>query len=543
MANPESVLTSPSATAESLKSITTYCVQHSQQINTYLEEIETTKSKDIATLKLEFAESFEQVESEIRFVAEVADHLEVAMIKHLVRPLHTLEGILNSTSSVIAVYAGNSGIFGSWLSGDHIESSIHLVEDVKGAIQKIEGWQNSFLQRLFMVLLLWKPVSRYHANNLCSNNRSKALQDFFNIHKAISDTSGPQSHRSLELIGTPGRRVRLPDSQIWLSQDLLYDRCVMEYREVDEAVSFSMLKECVRELIWVLAQTDPLRMGILRGLGFSRTKSSSEDRFELVYEFPVGFTNPRTLRNLLLDPNNARRGSVHSISDRFELSKQLARALFFVHVTRNVHKSVRPETVLIFEPEGAVDRERYPYSIGRAYLVGFEKLRKDGPYSRRDGDGEWYKDIYRHPDRQGLDPAKVYDMRHDIYSLGVMLLEIAIWKSFVVWDTTYGYLSNESAIQLLQKTNSNAKTGMQTGHNKQGLKPPKEIHAVFVKAAKQQIPVSMGTKFAHIVVQCLNCMGLDGSSATCWDGNNSDEVDIGLMYIETVLEKLEALSI
>jgi hypothetical protein len=46
----------------------------------------------------------------------------------------------------------------------------------------------------------------------------------------------------------------------------------------------------------------------------------------------------------------------------------------------------------------------------------------------------WYKDVYRHPSRQGEHPEEEYVMKHDIYSLGVCLLEIGIWTSLIEWN-------------------------------------------------------------------------------------------------------------
>lgn len=52
-----------------------------------------------------------------------------------------------------------------------------------------------------------------------------------------------------------------------------------------------------------------------------------------------------------------------------------------------------------------------------------------GPRNR-----EWFKDIYRHPDQQGANIKTQHNMGHDIYSLGVCLIEIALWETFVRKD-------------------------------------------------------------------------------------------------------------
>jgi hypothetical protein len=49
----------------------------------------------------------------------------------------------------------------------------------------------------------------------------------------------------------------------------------------------------------------------------------------------------------------------------------------------------------------------------------------------------WDRNVYRHPLRQGDRPAEAYRMQHDIYSLGVCLLEIGLWESFVEYTTEH----------------------------------------------------------------------------------------------------------
>ena len=512
--------------ADRIKSVASNCQGYGRQIKLHLESLQVAGKND---LFLRFTSPFRQIEIETQFVADSVCSLSKALVRQLERLFQNLEEILASTSSNIAMYVENYPSSDPWYSGRSIEMAASLAEDIENAAQKLEAWHSSFLQRLFLVVLLGEPFAEPNVRSHTEYKHSKALRDIFNIRQAILNLRHTQSSGTLELNSLIGERGRLPDSQIFTLQNRQGSRYIAEYRDVDEAVHLSILKETVRDLISVLSQTDPLRMGILRGFGFSQLQPSTQNGFELLYEFPMGLSNPRSLRNLLLDPINAIKGSIHSISDRFELARQLARAILFVHVTKNVHKSVRPETVLLFEPDRSSEKARYPFTIGRAYIVGFEKVRKDGPYSTRKSDGEWEKDIYRHPDRQGLDPEKSYSMRHDIYSLGVVLLEIAMWKSFLVWNDKQGYRINEHVTRIFNV------------EGERRLKPPLEIQSALMKASRQQVPLSMGTKFAGIVEQCLDC--LNGSFAACGDVENEDEMDVGIRYIEIVLEKLESLSV
>ncbi|CAG8970828.1 hypothetical protein HYALB_00001616 [Hymenoscyphus albidus] len=51
------------------------------------------------------------------------------------------------------------------------------------------------------------------------------------------------------------------------------------------------------------------------------------------------------------------------------------------------------------------------------------------------GDETIERNLYRHPSRQGAIPADEFIMQHDIYNLGVCLLEIGLWESFVTYDS------------------------------------------------------------------------------------------------------------
>ncbi|KAF8982761.1 hypothetical protein BDQ17DRAFT_1378503, partial [Cyathus striatus] len=89
--------------------------------------------------------------------------------------------------------------------------------------------------------------------------------------------------------------------------------------------------------------------------------------------------------------------------------------------------------------------EVFPFHLGTAYLMGFDFARKEDEASSRTGDDEWNKNLYRHPERYGIHPEANFNMLHDIYNLGVVLLEIALWRSFVACkftDKTTGKLKS-----------------------------------------------------------------------------------------------------
>jgi hypothetical protein len=66
------------------------------------------------------------------------------------------------------------------------------------------------------------------------------------------------------------------------------------------------------------------------------------------------------------------------------------------------------------------------------YLLDWSRIRELLGASTMLGEDDWQKRIYQHPERQGRYVEQVYHPRHDIYSLGVCLLEILLWTPFVI---------------------------------------------------------------------------------------------------------------
>ena len=135
--------------------------------------------------------------------------------------------------------------------------------------------------------------------------------------------------------------------------------------------------------------------------------------YDFIFSVPTPLHSPRSLRDILLTPP----ASV-SLNERFSLASLLSRSVFFMHASNFVHKSIRPDNIIVFQDASS--------QLGRPFLVGFERFRKDTTVTHRFGDDVWERNLYRHPQRQGIAPDEDFSMQHDIYSLGVVLLEIGL---------------------------------------------------------------------------------------------------------------------
>jgi len=278
-------------------------------------------------------------------------------------------------------------------------------------------------------------------------------------------------------------------------------------------VDRKVLTRDIRDFALKLAHADPDFFGLLRCKGViphCLDGSRVPESFTFVFWMPTGMSQPVSLRSRLID------GSMHhSLSERFRLGSELAKSVSFVHMYGFVHKNIRPETVVLFE-DGAS-------SLGSAFLIGFENVRTAEGITFRIGDESWQRDVYRHPQRQGRAPEEDYIMQHDIYSLGVCLLEIGLWQSFVVIDDK----GNSVPFSALRLSPGGDETDLPL--QKGGLKE----HLVAI--AQNELPKRMGTKYTEIVETCLTC--LDPGNVDFGDEREFEDEDgivVGVRFIQKV---------
>jgi hypothetical protein len=253
----------------------------------------------------------------------------------------------------------------------------------------------------------------------------------------------------------------------------------------------------VRNLAVRLQQVDANVFNLLRCKGVVCTTDPSTKQipsYNFIFKMPTGCYQPRSLRSHLLSQE------MYPLGDKIDLAKQLARAINYIHVLEVVHKNIRPETVLLFQ-----DNERTS-KLGPAFLLGFKAFRMADGKTLRLGSSTWEEDVYRHPDRQGRNPKEEYIMQHDIYSLGVCLLEVGLWESFV---------DSES------HTHFSIENGM--------------LKDQFIILAKEKLPSRMGERYVQVVVNCLSCLDQTNEDfCNQSEFKDDDGILIGVKYIEKV---------
>lgn len=297
------------------------------------------------------------------------------------------------------------------------------------------------------------------------------------------------------------------------TMDLLYTETFTPHPKTPPNIS----AKNVKELANILSTVDPMVFFILSCQGvIIRSESPERIRsYELVFTVPKCLNNPQTFREVLLG------GYRYPLGNYFSFAQRLARAVMYVHSTGFVHKNLRPDTILVFASEDGCN------DIGELFLVGFESFRPLDGLTYLIGDCEWQKNLYRHPTRQGGFPEDYYQMQHDIYSLGVCLLELGMGESFVIPDMVDFSPSPILPIsEYLQ------------------LEPPQGAQKVkeqLITMARSRLPALMGLRYTQVVVMCLSCLDSDnndfGDQRELYD---NDGILVGVRYIEKVCEILFA---
>ena len=301
-------------------------------------------------------------------------------------------------------------------------------------------------------------------------------------------------------------------------------------KEKIESKQFKTFKADLYGTARMLKGAIPQLMSILPSPGIICDKSQDDGFFELLYNVPSSYTKkPRSLRDLLMSSAAREKDGSFLIplNYRVRLANRIAIAVLYLHSGHFVHKRIKPENILIFETD---DENTFPSIIGYPFLVGFDRSRAEAGDTTEEGDVVIANCIYQHPERWGIKAHHRFRMLHDVYSLGVVLLEIGLWKSFVKWD-------NVSSRRSLSWRGFD---GLFDGEE---LKIPFKPHHVmerFIEAAKKLLPPKMGQRYTNVVVTCLSG-GIEESEVD--SAEDEREARLGLSFIKNVLSKLETVQV
>lgn len=232
-------------------------------------------------------------------------------------------------------------------------------------------------------------------------------------------------------------------------------------------------------------------------------------RFAFAFDLPLDsfpiYQDPPSLLRLI----KSKEGRRPTLGQRFAMAQALAETIFQLHSVNWLHKSIRSENVIFGrDSHGNI-------SYDEPYLIGFEFSRMGNDRSTTDHDDLLERNIYRHPDRQGPpNESQRFTVLHDIYALGVVLLEIGLWRAVIGFDD-YEDIEAEAIMLDIQKH------------------------------AKDRLPHYVGLDYEEAVSACLKGTLIENerSKQLVLPVHDQQRMEINMALFEKVVRKIEIGSV
>lgn len=297
---------------------------------------------------------------------------------------------------------------------------------------------------------------------------------------------------------------------------------ILEWRHYSTKTTAAMssyLDSRVHNLAMQLRQLSTIsNAGTLSCPGYIHDEKNS--RYGLVFEYPKGCSasTPISLRERLKLDHEAR--TRRDLNERFDLARVLILTVYRQLSVNWLHKNLSSENILLFEASVGEN------GIQRPYVCGFSFARRDAKFELSEKLPSIYHDtfasvnerLYWHPDRLASSQARDngessqdHNFRtaghwreFDVYSLGILLLEIGFWCPIerIYRDHGTDALSSFAA----------------------------ELQSRYVPALRGR----MGKTYSQIVGCCL-----EGRFGSVPDGERSDADDEYLIRMRSFLEEFE----
>ncbi|KAF2675890.1 hypothetical protein K458DRAFT_196182 [Lentithecium fluviatile CBS 122367] len=276
------------------------------------------------------------------------------------------------------------------------------------------------------------------------------------------------------------------------NQEITY---LFEKKEYDANISADnkdLLKERVRQLVALLKEPGAQRhLHTLRALGYV-------DDFEfgcwwVVFRFsssPLSFgalvgQEPLSLRDLL--PLSSK----PPLEARYGLAKRLVDTFAQLYGADWMHKSINSRNIVFPRVRNLGSNPAIP-PLQQALVQGFNYSRQSTQNATIDR-GKVLNDldaaIYRHPLYQG-EAASGYKINYDIYSLGLVLYEIAVWMPLIAYLAMKP--EKEQIVPLSPK--------MDRFHEAEAF----ELKRRVMIRVKHELAYRVGTKYKNLLEWCLN---------------------------------------
>jgi hypothetical protein len=291
-----------------------------------------------------------------------------------------------------------------------------------------------------------------------------------------------------------------------------YDELLLNAYEGKQLYEIKALKEPVRQLSWLLQSLHQLPsperdvesdygLHTLSCIGYLDHPESN--RALLLYQRPSDHASngpPMSLHDLI---NKDEVKFKPGLGARFRVAHALAASVLATHSSGWVHKNICSRGILVL-PNRTHHGEVDPY------LLGWGTSRPVQADTNLSAVFEFEPNLHHHKDRFGQ-PNSKFTREHDIYSLGILLLEIGLWKT----------MSSIFAKQIQKQPTVDVKKQASTFQKVNGY--------VMDKIESLELLQKMGAGYAGIIRTCLT-----------WPSGESegDVGDLAIDFRKTVVDAL-----
>lgn len=480
-----------------------------------------------------------RTEKQVEFVRRVAHTMSLDHCRIHVEVLETLKAKLLVAVTKVKPLIERSNSSSALASSFRKLKYAFVRESLDKLLAELERWRNVFDPTWYLIMLnksdaidaeLVDDTSTLY-EGAPSESFTSALVTARKIRQTMGRSGTTDTHVTLDEAGLDwdtAESVRYSTTQtIWRKKsDKLF---LVDTVTCSSDLDIPRARADAEKLAMKLKQVEPTTFGLLTCQGLVKRRDAATRRLSaisLVFRLPPEETGGvQSLRKELLQRRS------FSLTTVVGLARRLAMAVSFVHACGFVHKNIRPETILLFP--GCKSAAAAP---GPAFLMGFDRFRSASFQTLRSGDAAWARNLYRHPKRQGIHMHEDYVMQHDVYALGVCLLEIGLWDSFVVESGKEEQAMTPSALLPVELSDEKfmSDTALQFGY---------AVQAYLVQLAKTRLPQIMGDLYTAVVVTCLTCLDEKNEDfGSEEDMRDDDGVLIGVRFIEKVVFKLAEIA-
>lgn len=271
------------------------------------------------------------------------------------------------------------------------------------------------------------------------------LADAFRVRLTNILPESSLTHPTLDMSTTqPGFSVLLhptaPNSLSVEKHKQWETQVLVEWKQSEDLDSAKQDIKRLNRLAEALKAASAGHFRTLTCLGHVVLPAVTSAKYGLVFQRPRGGCEQVTLYTLLREQQSQARRTITipTLGERIRLAFEIAQALMRWHLAGWLHQGIASFHIVFFKTS--------PITVdySKPYLVGFNYTREnDSSSATRAGDpttAEKIRDLYRHPERQGSRPPKKHLRKHDLYALGLLLIEIGRWVS--LGDAFHSIVSN-----------------------------------------------------------------------------------------------------